>query len=137
MNIYYSLYCRAYSWYNTTGKKDKDTLRISAIAIISGLPIFNFLTFLSCLSLLNRHTPLNNWTLVIMFNLIFFGNLILISSKKSDKLLEEFSNLNPIKKRRINAAFYIYLIITISLLIASLGYIAYFKHENGNYDVTI
>jgi hypothetical protein len=61
MNMYYAFYCRAYDWYNTTGKKSKDTLRGSAIILLSAMPFFNLGSVVVFLSVLNEHTAINKW----------------------------------------------------------------------------
>lgn len=135
MKYYNYFYCRIYNWYNIDGKKDKDTLRISAIALLSGLPCFNILTIIFWLSLLNKHTLINPWVGVLIFGLLFILNLLIISSKKSVIFQNRYISLPQIIKKRINSAFYVYLIFSIFLFIFVLAYTAYFKTKYGNYDL--
>lgn len=135
MKYYYYFYCRIYNWYNTDGKKDKDTLRVSAIALLSGLPCFNILTIIFWLSLLNKHTFINPWAGVLIFGLLFIVNLSIISSKKSVIFQNRYASLPQIIKKRINSVFYMYLIFSIFLFIFILAYTAYFKNKYGNYDL--
>lgn len=135
MRFYYYLYCRIYDWYNTTGKKDKDTLRVSAIALLSGLPCFNILTVVFLISLLNQHTFINKWQGILLFGLVLGFNLLLISSMKSDALRSEYKLLPAKTKKKINISFYIYLIFSVLSLFLILGYTAYFKNKYGNYDL--
>lgn len=135
MNIYYSFYCRAYDWYNTTGKKSKDTLKGSAIALLSALPLINFLTVIAFLSIVQHHTLINKWIGLMAAVLLLVINSKLITSKKSDVLREEYLQWNEQKKRRFNVFFYSYLLISISMLIIVLIYTAYYKHKYGDYDL--
>src|SRR4051812_4229720 len=127
MNIYYAFYCRAYDWYNTTGKKSKDTLRGSAICLISGLSIFNLLSIIAVLSVINRHTPINKWGGLSIAIAIMVFDFILISSKKSDLLREEYLSFDEQKKRKANFYFYLYLIASILIFVFALGYVAWYK----------
>jgi hypothetical protein len=135
MNIYYSFYCRAYDWYNTTGKKSKDTLRGSAIALLSALPLLNFLTIIAYISILQHHTLINKWVGLIIAVLLLIINSKVITSKKSDMLRLEYLQWNEQKKMRLNIFFYSYLLISILLLVIVLIYTAYYKHKYGNYDL--
>jgi len=69
---------------------------------------------------------------VVLFGVIFIFNLLLISSKKSETLRDEYQLLES--KKRINLVFYTYLLISIFLLVFILAYTAYFKNKYGNFD---
>jgi len=135
MNIYYAFYCRAYDWYDTTGKKSKDTLRGSAIILISAMLNINLVPVITFLSVLNKHTLLNKWSGLFLIITTMIFNFILISQKKSDFLREEYLLFDNQKKRRINFYFYLYLIISAFLFIISLAFVAYYKNRYGNYDI--
>jgi membrane protein insertase Oxa1/YidC/SpoIIIJ len=138
MNLYKKLYCRMYYWYNTNGKKDKDTLRISAFALLSALPCINLLSILFFLSILNHHTPLNKWVCVLVYILLFFLQTILISQNSSDELIKEYNKVilkDRHSYKKLNTIFYLYLIISFSLLIILLILIIFIKSQNGNYDI--
>ncbi|MEO6638020.1 MAG: hypothetical protein ABIN25_07070 [Ginsengibacter sp.] len=135
MNCYYSFYCRAYDWYNTTGKKNKDTLRGSAIALISGLPLFNILTIIGFISVINKHTLINKWVGLAVALISLLLNSLFISSDKSDVLRQEYLLLDEKRKKKIKIFFYYYLIISILLLIVMFIYTAYYKNKYGNYDL--
>lgn len=137
MNLYKRLYCRTYYWYNTNGKKDKDTVRISAFAFLSALPCINFLSVLFFISILNHHTPLNKWVCVLMYGILFFLQIVLISQDNSDDLIIEYNKVilkDNKKYRKLNVMFYLYMIITFSLLIILLIAIIFIKVQYGNYD---
>jgi len=135
MNIYYSLYCRAYDWYNSTGKKSKDTLRISAVALLAGLPCFNILSIAFLISILNKHTLINKWAALFIYVILFVFNLLLITSERSDLLRGKYILLPDGFKKRINSFFYFYLIISILIFMLILCYTAYYKNKYGNYDL--
>ncbi len=135
MNIYYAFYCRAYDWYNTTGKKSKDTLRGSAIILLSAMPNINLVPVIIFLSILNKHTLINKWGGLSLIIATMIFNFILISSKKSDFLREEYLLFDNQKKRTINFYFYLYLIGSAFLFILSLSFAAYYKSKHGNYDL--
>ncbi len=135
MKYYYYLYCRGYDWYNTTGKKDKDTLRVSSITLLSAMPSINILTAILLVCLLIRQTIISKWGAVAIYGLFFVFNLLLISSRKSDTLRAEYQSLASDKKKQINRVFYLYLFISILFLVFMLAYTAYFKHIYGNYDL--
>ncbi len=135
MNIYYAFYCRAYDWYNKTGSKSKDTLRASAVALLSAMPLINSLTILGLISVLQRHTLINKWVGLTAAILWITFNSILINTKKSDDLREEYLKLDDYKKKRINTFFYVYLIVSVLLLILMFCYTAYYKSKYGHYDI--
>jgi hypothetical protein len=135
MNIYYSFYCKAYDWYNTTGKKSEDTLRGSAIILVSAMTNINLMPVIIFLSILNKHTLINKWVGLLLIIVTMIFNFILISSKKSDLLRGEYLLFDESKKKRINFYFYLYLIVSALLLISSLIFIAYYKKKYGNYDL--
>jgi hypothetical protein len=136
MSLYYYLYCRIYDWYNYGGKKDKDTLRVSAIALLSVLPCVNILSVVLLISVLYRNTIMSKTASLAVFALFTIVNLLLISSKKSDRLRSEYLLLSNEKKRQINTIFYSYLIISLVAILIVLGYTIYFKKVYGNYDLT-
>jgi magnesium-transporting ATPase (P-type) len=135
MNIYHAFYCRAYDWYNTTGKKNKDTLRVSAIILISALQFCLFFTGLVLISILERHTPLNKWVMVFIILGFMIINLRMISTEKSDTLRVEYEQLPDSAKKRINFLSYLVLAIIILCLITVIICDAYYKKQYGNYDL--
>jgi phosphatidylserine synthase len=135
MNIYYAFYCRAYDWYNTTGKKSKSTLRSSAISLLSGLPCLNGLTIVFLISIIQKHTSLNKWVAVLLFAILIISNSLLINSKKSEELRSEYLLFDDVKRKKINFYFYFYFVISVLLFFLLLGYGAYFKNKYGNYDL--
>lgn len=135
MNIYYSFYCRAYSWYNNTGKKSKDTLRISAIALLWSIPTFLIFITVGFLSVLKRHTLLNKWVAVLIFFTFMGINLGVITSGKSDILNENYESLPELSKKRINILFFSSLFFLLLATVAMMGYTAYIKKIYGNYDL--
>ena len=134
MKYYYFLYCRIFDWYNTNGKKDKDTLRISALAFISLLPSLNILTVVIYTGLLHRHSYLNKWLAAAIVVFILIINLLLIPIEKSDRLRNEYVQLSISKRALINKYFYFYLVVTFLLFMATVAFVAYFKGKYGNYD---
>jgi hypothetical protein len=135
MNIYYAFYCRAYNWYNTTGKKSKETLRLSAIALLSVMPNINLISIVILISILNQHTFINRWGGVTLMLTTIIFNWVLINPQKSDLLTEEYFLLGEQKKRKINIYFFLYLSLSALLLFASLAYITYFKRKFGNFEI--
>ncbi len=134
MNGYFFFYCRAYFWYDTNGKKPKQSLRISAIALLSGLPVFNIISLIFIWALINKHTPIKPLFGLILFGVLYVVNLVVISSEKSDTLIKQFSELNSASRRRINISFYCYVILTLTFFVVMLAYGAYFKNKYGNFD---
>ena len=134
MNIYYNFYCKIYELYNATGKKNKDTLRVSAIAMISVLPCLFIITIFGFISIYERHTIINKWVGGLMFFIFLGFNLILISTKKSDILQSNYSLLSIKSKRLLTLFFFLCLCLLLLLFIIMLGYTAYYKHKYGNYD---
>lgn len=114
------------------GKKDKDTLRVSSVTLLSGLESFNIFTLIAFISIQKRHMLISKEMAVVLFGVIFIFNLLLISSKKSETLRDEYQLLES--KKRINLVFYTYLLISIFLLVFILAYTAYFKNKYGNFD---
>jgi hypothetical protein len=135
MNIYYAFYCRAYDWYNPSKNKTADTLRVSAIALLSTVPVLNLLTIIFVFSIVQRHTLVDKWVAAfgVAASLIF--NFILISSRKSDLLRKEYLQFDQSKRKAINAYFYFYLIGSAILMVLTVCYTAYYKHKYGNYDL--
>jgi hypothetical protein len=134
MNFYHNLYCRICKWYDTTGKKNQDTLRISSISLLSGLPTFNILTIILIISLFIKHTIINKWVAVIIYAIFFITNLLLISRDKSIRIRNEYEISSNNNKKRINSIFYRYFFITISLLVLIIICTVYYKNKYGNYD---
>lgn len=134
MNFYHLFYCRAYNWYSTNQNKSKETLRLSAIALISSLPSFNIVSLFFFISIFQKHTLITSWDGVLIYCIFLFGNLFLISSKKSDSLLEKYLSVDIHVRKKFNILFNLYLIISIAVFFGLLGYIAYYKKRYGNYD---
>jgi hypothetical protein len=61
-------------------------------------------------------------------------NFLLISSKKSDILREEYLSLDEQKRKKISFYFFLYLIVSVLILVFALGYLAWYKSKYGNYD---
>jgi uncharacterized protein YacL len=135
MNLYYLIYCRAYYWYKTSGKKSRETLRISALGLISGLIALNISSVLFIVSLINKHTIVKPWIPVLIFAFIFFLHAFNINLSKSDELILKFDNCDIKNKRKITFIFYSYFFVTIGILIGVLIFTAYYKHLYGNYDL--
>jgi hypothetical protein len=135
MNIYYTFYCRAFDWYNTNEGKNKDSLRLSAIFLITAMPNVNLVSVLIVFGVLINHTPINKWAALLLTIATLIFNLLLINSKKSDSLREEYASYDERKKKRISFYFFLYLIISAVLLLISMAYVAYYKHKYGNYDL--
>ena len=102
MNIYYKFYCKAYDWYNTTGNKKKESLRLSAITLLSTMPFFNIIPIIVFFSVLNKHTFMNEWGGLSSFLLILIFNFLLINLEKSDSLRDEYLLLNDSTRKKIN-----------------------------------
>lgn len=121
MNIYYAFYCRAYDWYNTTGKESKDTLRVSAIALLSAIPTFQIISIIYLISKFKNNEFKNQWTGIAIFLLLSFLNYKIINSKKSDLLRKEYLLWILNKKKKVTLFFYF--IITASILLFILALI--------------
>lgn len=135
MNIYYTFYCRAFDWYNTNEKKNKDSLRLSAIFLTTAMPNVNIASLLIAVGVLINHTPISKWAALLLTIGTLIFNLLLISSKKSDSLREEYASYDGQKKKRISFYFFLYLILSVLLVAMSIAYVAYYKHKYGNYDL--
>jgi hypothetical protein len=135
MNLYFSIYCRTCKWYDTTGTKDEDTLRISTMSLLSALPTFNIMSIILIISLLVRHTLISKWVPVVVFAIFFISNILLISRSKSINIRSNYEGLSTNFKRKINKLFYIYLISTMVILIGIVICTAVYKHRYGNYDL--
>ena len=135
MNFYYRFYCKSYTWYNPNGRKDKDSLRLSAIALMAGLFSFNILTIIFFISLNIKHTIVNKWQGLLLFSILYAINLLIISTEKSDALNAEYKLLPETNQKRINIEFYSYLIVSLMSFIFILGLTAYIKYKYGNYDL--
>lgn len=135
MNIYYKFYCRAYDWYNTNKKKSDDTLRVSAIALLSILPLFNILTIFAYIGLVQRSTYLNRWVILSLSIVILIFNFKLISSSKSAILRREYLLFDNHERKKVNIFFKSYLIISVIIFIIGIIMIAYYKNKYGNYDL--
>lgn len=125
MHFYYCFYCRACRWYNTTGKKDSDTLRLSALSLVSSLPTLNILTLIFVISLVCRHTYMKGTGAIIIYATFFISNLLLINRKKSEILRNEYELLPSIRKQKTNFLFYAYIVFTLVTLISIVAYSAY------------
>ena len=116
-------------------KKNKDTLRVSAIAFISALPIVNILTILFLIGILIRHTPIDKFVAAGFVCVMLVFNFFYINSQKSDILRNEYSLFSLEKRKRIIFFFYCYIILSLVLFLAILGYTVYYKKVYGNYDL--
>ena len=135
MNIYFRFYCRAYQWYNTTGTKPKDTLRGSALLLLSFIPSLYILIFAGLYSVIVKHTPVGPIPGVIIFALTAVFNFLFISSKKSDELLISYNELSESQRNRITLVFFIFLSVSLFSLLVIGGYLTYVKAKYGNYDI--
>jgi len=135
MTYYSKLYCRAYNWYNTTGKKSKDTLRVSALALLSALPATNILSIILAVSVSIRHTFISKWQSALIYICFIIFNFFYISAEKSDQICNDYNSLDDVEKKQINKTFYAYLIVTTVIFVAIIVYTIYFKAKNGNYDL--
>ena len=134
VNLYYIFYCRAYYWYARKEKTSKESLRLSAISLLSAIPLFNGLTIVCLISVLNKHTPGNKWLAVAIGITVMILNSLLIDNKKSDELREQYLQFPDSKKKKISFYFFLYLVLTVIGLISAMLLIAYYKHKYGNYD---
>ena len=134
MNTYYCLYYRASNWNNTTGKKDPDTLRLSAIGLLAVLPASNILTVIAVISIMVHHTIVNKWVAGGIFVFFYILQLLAVSRSKSEIIRNEFAHLDENRKKYINKLFYTYLLLTFGLLVLVIAVTAVYKHKYGNYD---
>jgi hypothetical protein len=135
MNLYHYFYCWAFNWYNTTKKKDNDTLRVSAIALISGFQTINVLSVFFFIGLLQRRTPIGKWGAVTIITCFLAFNFIYISIRRSDYLRTQFDGLSEIEKKRLKTFLLIYLFTSLLLLFVVFGLNIYVKSVEGNYDI--
>ena len=136
MNLYTYFYCRAFDWYNTTGKKDKDTLRLSALCLISAFMAFNILSIVIAISLIQRRTPINKWIGILIAVILLTYNFLRISSKRSDVLRDEYAKMEERQNKRSKAILLSYMIVSIIVLLSLINpLIAYVKSKYGNYDL--
>jgi len=134
MNLYTYFYCRAFDWYNTNGKKDKDTLRISAISLISGFMAFNILSIVVSISLVMRKTPINKWEGLLIAVALLTYNFLRISSKRSETLRNEYALVPERQNNRLKVMLTIYMVVSLIVFVSLMGLIAYVKTKYGNYD---
>jgi hypothetical protein len=135
MNLYHYFYCWAFNWYNTTGEKDNDTLRVSAIALISAFQTINVLSVIFLIGLLQRRTPIGKWGAVAIVTCFLRFNFIYVSISRSDYLRTQFDGLSEIEKRRLKTLLLIYLFTSLLFLFGVLGLNIYVKSVEGNYDM--
>jgi len=134
MNLYTYFYCRAFKWYNTNGKKDPDTLRISAVSLVSAFQMFNVLSVFFLIGLIQKHTPINKWGTgaIAIFFLVY--NFIRFSVEKSDNFKKQFEILSERQDTRLNIILKIYMLTTLIGLLVIVVLTAYIKNKFGNYD---
>ena len=105
MNLYSYFYCRAFDWYNKTGKKDKDTLRVSSLALVSAFQLLNIVAIVFLISIIQRKTPINKWIGLALAIVFIIYNLIKVSTEKSDILRDEYLGMPKNEKKNLNLGF--------------------------------
>lgn len=135
MNFYSLFYCRAYDWYNTNAQKSKETLRGSAIVLLSVCPLINVLSIISFVGIIDKHTPGNKYLIAGLGILSMIFNWFLIPMERSDLLRAEYLKLSDFQRNRVSWYFFAYLILTAIAIIAAFITVAYVKKKYGNYDL--
>jgi len=94
MPLFSYFYCRAYDYYNTSGKKSDDTLRGSAIVLLSLFQLLNILTVVFLFSFLMKKTIGNSWVGLLMAAILLTYNFLRISKEQSVNLRNEINMLS-------------------------------------------
>ena len=135
MNLFSYFYCKAYNYYNTTNKKSEDTLRGSAIILLSLFQLFNILTGVFFFSFLQKKTIGQAWQGLLLAGLIVVYNFYRISKARSTELRDEVTAMPLDKSKKMLFALRSYIFLSILLFLGIVVITVYIKKKFGNYDL--
>ena len=135
MNFFSYFYCKAYNYYNTTGKKSDDTLRGSAIILLSLFQLFNILTVVFLFSILLKKTIGQAWQGLLVAAIIVAYNFYRISKDRSTDLRNEVMAMSPDKNKKMLFALRAYIFLSSLLFLGVIVVTVYIKKKYGNYDL--
>jgi len=135
MTFFSYFYCKAYNYYNTTGKKSDDTLRGSAIILLSLFQLFKILTVIFFLSFLMKKTIGEAWEGLLIAALILAYNFYRISKDRSVNLRSEVAAMPPDQNKKMLFALRSYIFLSSVLFLGVIVLTVYIKKKYGNYDL--
>jgi hypothetical protein len=135
MTFFSYFYCKAYNYYNTTGKKSDDTLRGSAIILLSLFQLFNILTVVFFLSFIIKKTIGEAWEGLLIVGLLLAYNFYRISKDRSIDLRSEVAVLPPEKNKKMLIALRLYIFLSSVFFLGVIAMTVYIKKKYGNYDL--
>lgn len=135
MTFFSYFYCKAYNYYNTTGKKSVDTLRGSAIILLSLFQLFNILTVVFFLSFLAKKTIGDAWVGLLIVALLLAYNFYRISKDRSINLRSEVAAMPPEKSKKMLFALRSYIVLSSVLFLGIIAVTVYVKKKYGNFDL--
>src|SRR6202012_1039978 len=127
MTLFEYFYCKAYNYYNTTCRKSDDTLRGSALILVSRIQLFNILSILFFVSFLMKKTIGNSWIGVLICTALLVFNFFKINKNKSAILRSEMASMPENKVMRMRIVVTCYIIFSTIIFIGILVFIAYYK----------
>jgi len=133
MNLYNFVYCKAFDWYNTSGKKEKESLRFSAIILISAFQIINLICLGFILNLASTINFFNKWLFVALGIVCLVANYRIINTSKSDQIRTEFENLSVRDRKRLKTLFIVYVFFTLLIFGLIIGIQIYLKNKYGRW----